>query len=672
MVFARPTLISLQNQGLQDIINYNIPGQTALLRRSPLRALNIANSGLVWGNYQYLDYIAQQSVPFTSTGENLLAWGALVNTLPTPATSATDGTVTFYGQSGATIPSATQLATSDGIRFITTQQGSISQAGNSNSNGGVQGVTAVCVSVGANGNLPSGSSLTVQTPIAGVSSQATVLQPFTTGSDIEDETSYRTRVLFAFRNPPQGGSLTDYAEWALQVNGVTRAWALNGELGAGDLYIYFMADVVNQANNGFPIGSDGVSQYELRFPPNTTTFNLNGNPNSSMITASGDQLQVANYVYSLRSATSYVIVKAPTPSTVNFTFSSFYPVNQVVFNAAYQQLQSYFATVATPYGVTITGPGTDDQTGTYYESDYFAALEQTPGLVNFSLSSPTGNITSLAGQLPVVGVLMPPANSGLNPIGVSSGNVNTGGVGTPPPPPPPPVITPPAVPGMISIIVQFDNFTNPSSQISVEWPIPTYSGFDTLVYPLLYSVDGANYRLWQRTSANFATVTGLPAFTNISFMVTAVTLGGISGPQSAVYTYSTAIGSGIGGSGGGGGGTNPQAPGPVLYTKETLSTIPGQFTLSWQIPSFGTQPFTYGIYYSSQNAQSAGSQPFGGSTLLAYTQSLFYTITGWQSDIGDILSFWVIAQNAAGVPGSSQPAYIVPLTITIDGLFALR
>lgn len=62
------------------------------------------------------------------------------------------------------------------------------------------------------------------------------------GADRESDEDLRARVLFRKRNPPQGGSYTDYERFALEVPGVRRAWAWPFANGPGTVGVWFLFD----------------------------------------------------------------------------------------------------------------------------------------------------------------------------------------------------------------------------------------------------------------------------------------------------------------------------------------------------------------------------------------------------------------------------------------------
>jgi uncharacterized phage protein gp47/JayE len=73
------------------------------------------------------------------------------------------------------------------------------------------------------------------------------------GADIEDDESLRARGLQRKRNPPGGGTLTDYERITLAVPGVLAAWAFRGTLMPGSISVFFLFD---GRSNFIPTPSD--------------------------------------------------------------------------------------------------------------------------------------------------------------------------------------------------------------------------------------------------------------------------------------------------------------------------------------------------------------------------------------------------------------------------------
>ena len=371
MPFARPSLSQLRTQVLQDIASA-VPGSDTLLRFSNLAILGAAQAGLAHEHYGYLDWIAQQSNPFTCTGEFLEAWAALKGVFRIPAGLAS-GTVTFTGTNGSVIPLGALIVRGDGVTYATTASGTIA--------GGTVTVPATATPdpAGLRGAIANGSAGTVLSlgnSIAGVTLAGVAATAFTGGSDLETDDSLRSRMLQAYQAPSHGGSASDYVTWALQVPGVTRAWCVPHGYGAGTVLVFFMLDVSEAAFGGFPQGTNGVAAGETRDT-----------------VATGDQLALANYILPLQPVTALVYALAPTANTVNFTISGIASASAATKAAVRAAITSVF----TQYGQI--GPGATTVQLSLLET----AIGAVPLTVGFVIVSPPGDVVSASGSLPLLG-----------------------------------------------------------------------------------------------------------------------------------------------------------------------------------------------------------------------------------------------------------------------------
>ncbi len=382
MPYARPTLTQLRSQVAADI-SAGLPGSDALLRFSSLNILGTALAGLAQLQYGYTDFVSLQANPFTATDEWLEAWAALKNVFREAATQAglaVPGQVTFPGTNGTPLPIGTPLVRGDGVGFTTTSLGvwvGSNVTVNAVANADPSGLT------GAFGNCQVGTVMTLGTSIAGIQSTGAVSVAFTGGADVEQDTSLRARMLQAYQNVPQGGAARDYITWALQVNGVTRAWVNGNGFGAGTVVVYAMLDVTESANNGFPQGVSGVATLETRGVP----------------VATGDQLAIANWIYPLQPVTALVYVYAPTQQVVNFTISGISGASAATKALIASAIAGIFVLYGSPLS-TVAG-----QNGTIALSYIESAIAAITGTTGFVITSPTSNIVGTTGQLPVLGTV---------------------------------------------------------------------------------------------------------------------------------------------------------------------------------------------------------------------------------------------------------------------------
>lgn len=373
MPFARPSLSDLRIQVAQDIASA-LPGADPLLRFSNLGIVGSVLAGLAHLHYGYIDWISLQATPFTATDEFLEAWGALKGVFRLAASSAS-GTVQFAGTNGTLLPSGSHLVRGDGKTFKTTADGTVAS--------GSVTVPATADAdpaglLGAFGNTDAASAMSLAQSIAGIQSTGTVATAFTGGADLETDANLRSRVLLAYQNPPHGGDADDYVTWARDVPGVTRAWCVPHGYGAGTVLVFVMFDDAESAHGGFPQGTNGCATGETRDTA-----------------ATGDQLAVANSIFPLQPVTALVYVIAPTANTVNFTISGLSGASSDTKAAVGAAITSVFRANS---GITA-GPSVVPLS--YIES----AIAAVPLTAGFVITTPSGNISSSSGTVPVLGVI---------------------------------------------------------------------------------------------------------------------------------------------------------------------------------------------------------------------------------------------------------------------------
>jgi uncharacterized phage protein gp47/JayE len=306
-----------------------------------------------------------QCTPYTSTAEFMEAWANLKNVTRIPATSAT-GTATFTGGIGTDIPAGTLIARTDNTQYTTNADYTIGSAA----------VAFTAVIPAAAGNAATGIALNLVTPLAGVAA-GIAATPIVGGSDQELDDSLRTRMLDVYASPPAGGNSNDFANWALAVPGVTRAWVVGQGVGAGSVLIYIMLDVTEAAFDGFAQGTSGGASAENR-----------------ITAASGDQLIVANAIYPLRPVTSLVEIATPTASPINFVIQSLSSSDAVTEGNIVTALTDCFVRLGSPLaGAAI------------YPSDTNQAIESAAGVARYTLISPITPIAVALGSLPTLGTV---------------------------------------------------------------------------------------------------------------------------------------------------------------------------------------------------------------------------------------------------------------------------
>lgn len=208
------------------------------LSRSNIRVLGNAFSYAIKGSYDYLDYVAKQMFADTAELENLERHASIQGIYRKQASFA-EGTISVTLLENAILPIGTVFVSSDSVRYETLEEPKLKQ----------NAIKAKCMEAGVVGNREAGDVFTLLKPIAGVTSQA-IAGAFAGGAEAESDESLRERLLVVLRNPPRGGTATDYVAWAMNVPGVTRAWCFPKERGIGTVNVRFMTDGLTE--NGIP------------------------------------------------------------------------------------------------------------------------------------------------------------------------------------------------------------------------------------------------------------------------------------------------------------------------------------------------------------------------------------------------------------------------------------
>lgn len=231
MPFARPSLSQLIDTAAADL-TARFPGADSGLRRRVLGVFARVIAGAAHGLYGFLQWSYNQLFPDTADTANLRRHASFWKIEPKAATAAA-GLVDLTGADGSTVPAETLLQRSDGVEYLTQALATIAA--------GAASVAVEAVAPGANGMASAGVALTFASPVAGVSSAATVgAGGLVGGEDGETDPALLSRVLQRMGSVPNGGSDADYVRWTREVASVTQAWVKPGWMGAGSVGITFI------------------------------------------------------------------------------------------------------------------------------------------------------------------------------------------------------------------------------------------------------------------------------------------------------------------------------------------------------------------------------------------------------------------------------------------------
>ena len=347
MPFQRPDLATLRSRAIADT-ETRLDGADANMRRKVLSVLATVHAGVTHGLYGYLDWLAKQLMPDTAEAEHLGRWASVWGISRKVAVAAT-GTITVTGTAGAVIPAATLLQRADGAEYTTDAEATIAST--------TVDIAVTASLAGTDGNAVTGVALSLVSPIAGVTSQATVASPgITGGTDTEDDDSLRARVIARIRTPPHGGSDKDYHAWMLEVSGVTRAWVYPEHLGIGTVGLTFVCDDLD------PVIPDAATV-----------------------------LAVQTYIDTVRPVTAQATVFAPVAVPLDLTIR-LTPNTSTVQAAVAAELTDLLSREAEPGGTILV-------------SHLREAISLAAGETDHALVSPVADVTHTTGQIATLGTI---------------------------------------------------------------------------------------------------------------------------------------------------------------------------------------------------------------------------------------------------------------------------
>lgn len=234
-----------------------------------------------------LQNILRLAFPQTSYGQYLDFLGEMKGVFRHPATPAT-GTVVFMDQPGTVIPAGfvvlTEAAgTFPAIEFQTKERVQIGEDGTVT-------VAAECLEPGTIGNVAANTITLLSEPINGIAS-VTNPEPFTGGTEMEDDDSFRERILAAY-DEPLSGAKKDYIRWAKEVPGVGDVYVIPLWDGPGTVKVLIMD------SNGQPANQELIEAVQNHIAPDG---NLGGGlaPIGADVTVDAPEIFAVDIAFSL-------------------------------------------------------------------------------------------------------------------------------------------------------------------------------------------------------------------------------------------------------------------------------------------------------------------------------------------------------------------------------------
>lgn len=339
-----PTLRQIRTRVLSDLAAF-ANGVTGVVEVALANAIAAVSHGV----YGYVDYALRESFPDTAR-DYFWRWANIYGITQKPAIEWI-GTYQFTGTDGTDIDVGYEVQRVDGPAYVTTSGGTISD--------GVLTLPITASAPGLASNNVDGQVLAASTPQLGVDLEGAVVSTTQSGADVETVPQGLARLLFRLRNPPRGGTATDYIVWALEVAGVTRAWS------------FPLLEGVNSVSVAFVRDNDGLD--------------------AAIIPSGPERTSVLTHLQSVAPAGSIPKVITLTAQNVDFELTSLVPNTTATHNAVKASVRDMLFQKAAP-ATSITS------------SDLNIAVAGATGVTSFALA-PFSTVTSATNQIQVLGTV---------------------------------------------------------------------------------------------------------------------------------------------------------------------------------------------------------------------------------------------------------------------------
>lgn len=367
MSFAIPSLADLV-QRARASFRASLPGTDAWLWPNNVGPAAKVIGGMTHEVFGFADYVARQHFAASADSDNLDRHGYEFGLSRRPATPAT-GTVTIAAADGAVAVSAGAVYTrGDGAAFTAVEAAALVAAG-------TLSVQVSAVLDGRSGLTVSGTPMSIVSGVTGAGAGTALAEVadggLTGGGDVEDDESFRARILFRKRYTPQGGSAADYVMWASQVSGVTRVFVERLFVGPGSVRVFVMMD--DLYSNGIP--------------------------------AAGDVARVQAHIDEVKPAAALALVAAPSPLPIDVVISGLEPFTSDVQQAVYAELQDAILRLGRVAGADSGSMPFLATPFSFSRSWIWQAVANASGEERHAVSAPSGDVALAVGQIPVLGTV---------------------------------------------------------------------------------------------------------------------------------------------------------------------------------------------------------------------------------------------------------------------------
>lgn len=377
MAFAIPTLLQLVTRA-RNAFRANLPGSDAWLWPNNINPTAKVIGGMMSELFGFADDIQRQKFAITADGDNLDKHGAEIN-LGRAQPKSSIGPVAITVADAYAVAFGAVFQRSDGTQFSATASVAIATAGTLT-------VPVSSVETGSDTVTIAGTVLSIASGTTDVNGDAAATAEVGTGgliggADVEQDGAYfnpppgtyRYRILFKKRNPPQGGSPSDYVIWASEVANVTRVYVERLWAGPGTVRIFPMMDEIYA--NGIPQPSDVAN--------------------------------ITDFIGALAPAGAAVTVQAPVPVAVNVVVSGLTPSNPQTQSAVQAELAAAFQRLGRVSGNDAGNPSLPflATPAAFLRIWINQAVANATGVTGGAVTAPTVDTGLSAGQVPVLGTI---------------------------------------------------------------------------------------------------------------------------------------------------------------------------------------------------------------------------------------------------------------------------
>lgn len=354
-MFAIPSLKDLVERS-RRAFRVNLPGSDAWAWPNNINPTAKVIAGMTHAVFGFADYIQRQKFALTADSENLDLHGEELGLARRP-TGPAQGFVKVTATGALDIAALAIFRRIDGVEYRAINGGTLVASGNVE-------IEVISTTEGAAVSAIAGTPLEIVSGVSGAGADSATAEvaarAIVGGVDVEDDETFRARILFRKRNPPHGGTAADYVIWASAVAGVTRVFVERRWNGRGTVRVFPLMD---------ELFSDGIP-------------------------SSPDVARVADYIDTQAPAGAVVQVSPPVARVVNVVIDGLMPSTVAVQNAVKDELRSAFRRLSRVAGtdVEIGGMPYLASPATFSRSWIWQAIANATGEERHEVTSPAADI----------------------------------------------------------------------------------------------------------------------------------------------------------------------------------------------------------------------------------------------------------------------------------------